>query len=125
MAKVITQKNISRGPWLGAPVQGTPGVARPVGTTGQYAALGTVTFLVTGGDTLSGTDFDFTAENGDVITFTPKRIVGVCNVSGSTVTIAGNTFGSDQWQIGDWGGIPCGTSIAVGAGTVFVTLSAS
>jgi len=125
MAKTITQKSITRGPWLGASVQGSGYGTRPVGTTGQYAALGTVTFHVTGGDTISGTDFDFVAENGDVITFTPKKIIHVVNMGGATVTVNGLTYGSDDWDLGEFGGVPCGSSIAVGSGNVFVTFAAN
>jgi len=127
MAKTIVQKNISRGPYLGTAQQGPVTVnPRPDGTVAgsEYAALGSITFWVTGGDTLSGTDFQFIAENGDTLTFTPKKITNIKNMAG-TVTIAGQTYAADNWEVGDMGGIPCGAAIAIGSGNVLITLSAA
>ena len=127
MAKTITQKSISRGPYLGTAQKGPVTVnPRPDGTVAgsEYMALGTVTYWVTGGATLSGADWQFVADNGDTLTFTPKRIVTIVNMNGN-ITIDGQTYGPDNWMVGDLGGIPCSASVTVGAGNALITFSAT
>lgn len=104
MAKTITQKNIRRN-----------------GTQAQ----GVVTYFVTGGETLVGTDFQFPSNDGtgETLTFTPRVIDYVVNTGTASVTIDSKPFGPGSWDLYQVGGVPVsGPSVAVGAGTIIVQL---
>lgn len=102
MAKVLTHKNIRRS---------------------GNKANGSVGYHVTAGDTLSGTDFDFPANDGTgaTLTFTPRMIYRIIVTSASAVTIDGNVYSTGTWDFTDIGGVPTsGPSIVVGAGNVLI-----
>jgi hypothetical protein len=102
MAKQLIQKNIRRNDTL---------------------AQGVLSFHVTGGDTLTGPDFQFLAEDGvTILTFIPRKIDLVINAESGVVVIDGKNFASGTWTYHLTGGIPCGASIVVGAGNVTIQL---
>lgn len=102
MAKTLTQKNVRRN-----------------GTLAQ----GSVSYYVTSGDTVTGTDFDFPTNDGTgaTMTFVPRFIDKIIVTSTSAVTIDGAVYGPGTWDFYDVGGVPTsGASIVVGAGNVLV-----
>lgn len=102
MAKALIQKNIARNSNL---------------------AQGIVSFHVTGGDTLSGADFQFLAEDGvTTLTFIPRRIDLIINTEATPVVIDGRNYDSGTWNYHHFGGLPCGATIVVGSGNITIQL---
>lgn len=102
MAKTLTQRNVRRNGDL---------------------AQGTCSFYVTGGETLAGTDFQFSANDvtGDTLTYIPRFIDKIIITSSSAVTIDGAAYSTGIWDFYDVGGIPTsGASITVGSGNVLI-----
>lgn len=103
MPKTIVQKNVRRNGSL---------------------AQGSMSFHVTGGDTIAGADFEMTPGDGAdpaLITFIPRYIDKVVVTSGSAVTIDGNSYATGTWDFYDVGGVPTsGAVVTVGAGNVLI-----
>ena len=104
MAKVTTQRKTRRS-----------------GTSAQ----GTVTFHVTGGETLGIADFQFPANDGtgDTLLFVPRFIDYVINTGTTAVTIDGKSYGPGSWNFYQTGGIPTtAATIVVGSGNIVIQL---